>query len=217
MTADDTHLFYPSYRANSAPSDRTEQIVAAAYDLLQEGGVDGLTLRAVLKRTGLARRAFYERFPGKDDLVLAVFEHSLRSISQHIGMRAAELGDPLRTIEAFVFDLMLGVMLGGSEAGNHRGVVLSREHMRLAESRPSDLQAALSPLLDRLAAQVERGVASGQLRECDPQMQAAFIYYLVSTATHTEMLNHDGDNPDVERRRRLASETWEFCRRAIIA
>ena len=49
---------------------RKQSIVEAAYALLDEEGLEGLTIRAMLKRTGLARRAFYERFAGKDDLVL---------------------------------------------------------------------------------------------------------------------------------------------------
>ena len=57
--------------------DRNQQIVAAAYDLLDEEGLEGLTIRAVLQRTGLARRALYDRFAGKDDLVLAVFDHTI--------------------------------------------------------------------------------------------------------------------------------------------
>lgn len=207
----------PSLQDSAAASGRTEQIVAAAYDLLQEAGVEGLTLRAVLKRTGLARRAFYERFPGKDDLVLAVFEHTLRLLAGHIEMRSKELNDPLRTIEAFVFDLMLDVLLIGSDARNRRGTVISHEQMRLAESRPADMQIALRPMLDLLSAQVALGIRSGQLRPCDPQIQATLIFHLVSTTTHTELLVHEGKQPDAERRRKLAAETWEFCRRAIIA
>src|SRR5580658_7265774 len=58
--------------------ERSRQIVDAAYELLEEEGLEGLTIRAVLSRTGLSRRAFYERFADKDDLVLAVFEHTIR-------------------------------------------------------------------------------------------------------------------------------------------
>lgn len=217
MTTEEAQRSEATFGERTGPSDRSHQIIAAAYDLLQEHGVEGLTLRAVLKRTGLARRAFYERFPGKDDLVLAVFDHTLRLLSQHIASRAEELRDPLRTIEAFVFDLMLGVLLVGSEAVDRRSAVLSREHLRLAEARPGDLQSALRPMLDILAEQIRLGIRQGQLRECDPDLQAAFIYSLASTTIHTELLLHHGDHPDVEHRRRLAAETWEFCRRAIIA
>src|ERR1700732_1003359 len=58
--------------------ERSRQFVEAAYELLEEQGLQGLTIRAVLDKTGLSRRAFYERFADKDELVLAVFEHTIR-------------------------------------------------------------------------------------------------------------------------------------------
>ena len=39
-------------------SGRSRPIVDAAYELLEQHGLDGLTIRAVLMRTRLARRAF---------------------------------------------------------------------------------------------------------------------------------------------------------------
>src|SRR3546814_13584008 len=57
--------------------ERSRRIVDAAYELLESEGLEGLTIRAVLQKTGLARREFYERFAGKDALVLAVFEQPI--------------------------------------------------------------------------------------------------------------------------------------------
>src|ERR1700720_3797553 len=64
--------------------ERSRKLVDAGYELLEEQGLEGLTIRAVLKRTGLSRRAFYERFEGKDDLVLAVFEHTIIAAASHM-------------------------------------------------------------------------------------------------------------------------------------
>jgi len=65
--------------------ERSRQIVEAAYQLLEEKGLEGLTIRAVLTKTGLSRRAFYERFADKDELVLAVFEETIRLATNHYG------------------------------------------------------------------------------------------------------------------------------------
>ncbi len=92
---------------------------------------------------------------------------------------------------------------------------MSREHLRLAESRPHELQAALAPLRALLVEQLQSGITAGEMRDNDPDLQAALIYNLVSTTAHTELLAEEGETPDRERRRRLASEVWEFCRRAI--
>jgi AcrR family transcriptional regulator len=201
--------------------DRMRMLVSAAYDLLEENGLEGLTIRAVLKRTGLARRAFYERFAGKDDLVLAVFEQTLQEASRYFRELAEALDDPEEQVRLVVQGIALRSpaidKFEGGDVIDRRSAALSREHLRLAESRPAELQAALSPLLDLIAEIVARGIAAGRFRPCDPALQATLIYNLVSTTIHTELLAEESAQPDTERRQRLAEEIWEFCRRAIAA
>jgi AcrR family transcriptional regulator len=201
-------------------TDRTRQIVVAAYELLEEAGLEGLTIRAVLARTGLARRAFYDRFAGKDDLVLRVFEQTLRSAAVYFRQQAAELSDPLDKIRLIVTGLVLGTIGLPEQSGeptNRRSAALSREHLRLAESRPAELQAALSPLLDLIAEEVAEGIRMGKIRDCDADLTATFLYNLVSTTVHTELIAEEASRPDKQRREKLAEEMWLFCRRAIIA
>lgn len=201
--------------------DRTHLLVSAAYDLLEEAGLEGLTIRAVLKRTGLARRAFYERFAGKDDLVLAVFEQTLREAARYFREQAAAIDDPEQQIRLIVAGIALRTpavdQFEGLDVIDKRSAALSREHLRLAESRPAELQAALSPLLDLIAELVAQGIEAGKFRPCDPALQAALIYNLVSTTIHTELLAEEAGQPDPQRREKLAQEIWEFCRRAIAA
>lgn len=200
--------------------ERSRRIVEAAYDLLKDDGLDGLTIRAVLNKTGLSRRAFYERFGGKDDLVLAVFEETIRIAAQLFGDQVKPLNDPLIRLELIVTWIVLGK---GSPEGssvehsNRRGAAMSREHMRLAESRPEDLQQALKPLIDLLAQVLADGMAAGVVRAADPQRLATLVYNLVSTTVHTELLAQESGISSRERREELARDLWEFCRRAVIA
>lgn len=199
--------------------DRSRQIVDAAYELLDQDGLEGLTIRAVLKRTGLSRRAFYERFSGKDDLVLAVFEQTIRLAAAHYRDKLAEAPDPLERLKLIVTSIVFGAPLDAApdEQSNRRGAALSREHLRLAESRPDDLQAALRPLIELISEQLSDGMQAGQVRESAPQRLAALVYNLVSTTVHTELLAQEKARPDRARRAQLAEEIWEFCRRAIAA
>lgn len=202
----------------SEGSARCAHIVAAADELLTEEGLEGLTIRAVLKRTGLARRAFYECFAGKDDLVLAVFERTLRLAAVQFDEMAKTLETPLERIRVIVVGIILGpfnVSAGSEALADRRSAALSREHLRLAEARPDELAQALRPLLDLIQAQVEDGIRAGQLRACDPALQATLIYNLVATTTHTELLTREPLNRG--RRDELADHIWEFCRRAIEA
>jgi AcrR family transcriptional regulator len=199
---------------------RSRLIVDAAYDLLEEDGLEGLTIRAVLKKTGLSRRAFYERFADKDELVLAVFEQTIRLAARHYSEQSKELSDPLERLRLIVTCLVLGkstLEAVGREQSNRRGAAMSREHLRLAESRPNELQAALSPLTTLIAQQLSDGMEAGLVRNCVPQRLAALVYNLVSTTVHTELLAQETARPDPVRQTQLASDIWEFCRRAIAA
>jgi AcrR family transcriptional regulator len=200
--------------------ERSRKIVEAAYELLEEEGLEGLTIRAVLNRTKLSRRAFYERFEGKDDLVLAVFEQTIRMATSFYSKQTGRLSDPLERLELIVNSIVLGsstLTAPPHGEGDRRGAAQSREHLRLAESRPHDLQAALSPLIALLAQQLSAGMESGAVRRADPQQLATFLYNLVSTTVHTELLTRENAEPNPAHRAQLASNIWEFCRRAIAA
>jgi AcrR family transcriptional regulator len=198
--------------------ERSRQIVDAAYELLEEEGLAGLTIRAVLTRTGLSRRAFYERFADKDELVLAVFEHTIRLATSQYSKQLAALADPLLRLKLIVTCLMLGQSApqqNKRSGSGRRGAAMSREHLRLADSRPDDLQAALSPLLSLIAKQLSDGMDAGLIRRCEPQRLAALVYNLVATTAHTELLAQKTARPDWAKRAQLAEDTWEFCRRAV--
>jgi len=200
--------------------ERSRKIVDAAYELLEEEGLEGLTIRAVLKRTGLSRRAFYERFADKDDLVLAVFEQTIRHATGHYREQVQALPDPMERLRLIVTCIVLSKSsLDDAETrtSNRRGAAMSREHLRLAESRPDDLQAAISPLITLIAQQLDDGIHAGLVRSAVPERMAALVYNLVSTTVHTQLLAEKGESPDHARRAQLAIDTWEFCRRAIVA
>ena len=90
-------------------------------------------------------------------------------------------------------------------------------HVLVAQSRPEDLERALRPLLEVIADQISEGIRTGQLRRCDPVLQATLIYNLVASTIHTELLMEESGEVAGNRRQRLADEIWEFCRRAIVA
>jgi AcrR family transcriptional regulator len=202
---------------------RAREIVEIAYGLLEQDGLEGLTIRAMLQRTGLARRAFYERFGGKDDLVLAVFEYTIRRAADYFADQVGRIADPLDQLQLIVTAIALGsapfenVESAASLAGaGRRGAAMSREHLRLAEARPRELESALRPLLALIADLLEKGMAAGVVRTTSPATLAMLVYNLVSTTVHAELLAEDDGVADHARRMALANDLWEFCRRAII-
>jgi len=58
---------------------------------------------------------------------------------------------------------------------------------------------------------------AGAVRIDDPERMATLMYNLVSTTVHAELPAHESARPDRAQRSRLATDIWEFCRRAIAA
>lgn len=205
---------------SSKNAERTSAIVGAAYELLDEGGLEELTIRAVLKQTGLARRAFYEQFAGKDDLVLAVFEQAMRFAAEMYDDMVGAIADPIERLKTVIVSIGSGGPFpndAGGREGSRLAAALSREHLRLAEARPDELQAALAPLLAMLSRQLQAGMAVGAVRQADPEQLAVFIYNLVATTLHTKLIASENRRAADLSRSALAEDLWDFVRRAIAA
>ncbi len=62
-------------RHRTPSTDVTDSLVSAALELLEEEGPEGLTVRSVAARAGVAPMGVYSRFGGKPGLVEALFVH----------------------------------------------------------------------------------------------------------------------------------------------
>ena len=203
-------------RFDDGGDDRADVLIRSASELLEEGGLEGLTIRAVLLRSGFARRAFYELFSSKDDLVLAVFENTLTNAARQFRAQAADAHDPVDALRMIVTGIVVG-QLGFGSATSRRSAALSQEHLRLAQTRPKDLQAALQPLLALICEIITEGMKRGQLRDSDPHFQATLVYNFVSATVHVELLTEENGYADLSRREQLSDYIWDFCHRALIA
>jgi AcrR family transcriptional regulator len=189
---------------------RSRRLVDAATEILRREGVDGLTVQAVVERAGLSLRAFYQRFAGKDELLLAVFEETMRDAAVHLRAEIAPFSDPLERLRV----LVTGIFLRSHSADVlAQSVPLSHEHLRLAEARPAELRHAIEPLIALLAEQVETGMRAGVVREGDPRRLAVLIHHLVAGQIHGVLLGTVTED-DAER---SGEELWQFCLRAIRA
>jgi AcrR family transcriptional regulator len=191
---------------------RSRRLVQAAGELVAEGGFEGLTLRAVLDRTRLSRRAFYERFDGMDDLILAVFEQNMREGAATFRAELAGVDDPLERLR-FIIETM--VLRARSDSAVRLMVAMSREHLRLAEARPDDLERALEPMIGVMAEQLALGMERGVVRRADPFPLATLVHSVVAATIHASLLSRASGAET--RPEASAAALWEFCLRAVRA
>jgi AcrR family transcriptional regulator len=189
---------------------RSRRLVDAATEILRRDGLEGLTVQAVVERAGLSLRAFYQRFAGKDDLLLAVFEETMRAAAARIREDLRSVSDPLERLAAIVKGIFRSAHSDDVVA---ESVPLSREHLRLAESRPEELRHAIEPLITLMAEQIAAGMDAGVVRSGDPRRLAILVHHLVTGQIHGVLL---GTVREAESER-TGEELWEFCLRAIRA
>ena len=71
---------------------RQSKILATARDMLDEGGYDGLTMRGLASRAGVAQGTLYNLYGSKDDLVVAAVDDLLAGLSEEARRRTPEPG-----------------------------------------------------------------------------------------------------------------------------
>jgi AcrR family transcriptional regulator len=80
-----------------------EEILAVATRLVEEGGADALTMKAVAERVGVQPPSLYKRVQSREHLLGLVVEHAAQSIAAVLDDALAGAGsDPLTAVVAMV-------------------------------------------------------------------------------------------------------------------
>lgn len=71
--------------------ERVERIVAAAAEVISESGVDGLSIVAVAKRTGISAATIYRYFTDRDELAAAYLDREMEKLDAAVAQAFLEL------------------------------------------------------------------------------------------------------------------------------
>src|SRR5579864_1568459 len=91
--------------ARARAEGRVQRFLDAALDLMNSSptGKD-FTVQEVVERSGQSLRSFYQYFGGKQELLLALFEESVRSTAELLRERLAAEDAPLERLHRFVVE-----------------------------------------------------------------------------------------------------------------
>jgi AcrR family transcriptional regulator len=91
--------------ARSRAETRVQRFLDAAIELMNEGAAGKeFTVQEVVERSGQSLRSFYQYFGGKHELLLALFEESVRSAAEFLQKQMAEEDDALERLHRFVVE-----------------------------------------------------------------------------------------------------------------
>ena len=83
---------------------RVQRFLDAAIELFNAGSGKDFTVQEVVDRSGQSLRSFYQYFGGKHELLLALFEESVRSTTEYLQDEIARVDDPLERLHTFVVE-----------------------------------------------------------------------------------------------------------------
>jgi AcrR family transcriptional regulator len=193
--------------ARSRAEERAQRFLDAAFELIDEKGSTEFTIQEVVDRSKQSLRGFYEYFDGKAELVLALFEETVREAREDIKLVVSAESDPLRRLRAFSIRLHEWCDPGETprKRGTHHRRSISEFSMHLAADHSERVRAALAPTSRMLRELVDAAAEAGVIRVGDTRLAAELV---IQTVMYSWFGNRLVEDP---KQRITAEQTWEFC------
>src|SRR5262245_8148289 len=193
--------------ARSRAEQRVQRLLEAAFELIDEKGTSEFTIQEVVDRSKQSLRGFYQYFDGKDELLFALLEESIREAVQDLGSAVESETKPLARLRAFTIRLHEWCEPLGTrrKRGAHNRLPISEFSLQLAVKDAERLAAAMVPISRLLIELLEAAVAAGALRVTETGRAALLIQ---QTVMYGWLMNRFVQNP---RARVTAEDAWEFC------
>jgi AcrR family transcriptional regulator len=90
--------------ARTRAENRVQRFLDAALELMEKGDGKEFTVQEVVDRSGQSLRSFYQYFGGKHEVLLALFEESIRNTANHLREWVSGEGDALEQLHLFVIE-----------------------------------------------------------------------------------------------------------------
>jgi AcrR family transcriptional regulator len=143
--------------------------VAAAHELVQEEGYDGLTIRKLAKRVGYAPMSVYSYFADKQDILLALAEDAFATLARRIESQPSD--DPVEALRVVMREY---AAFGLGNPNEYRTVFMT-EKTRPPEGKTFEEMEADNPAMKALIDRVEACIAAGKLKG-DPYAIANMLW-----------------------------------------
>jgi AcrR family transcriptional regulator len=193
--------------ARARAEARAQRLLDAAFSLIDERGTTEFTMQEVVLRASLSLRSFYEYFGSKDELMLALFEETVREADADIARAVDAASEPLEKVKAFVVcvhewcDPVESPRLRGS----HNRRAIAEFSMLLAANHPTRFRAALAPQTRLLRELLDAAATAGVIEVPDTRRTAAILQQVVMFSWFGNRLAENAAQ------RLTAEETLEFC------
>ena len=154
--------------ARTRAESRVQRFLDAALELMDASESKEFTVQEVVERSGQSLRSFYQYFGGKHELLLALFEESIRSTAAHLSEHAAQGQDPLERLHRFVTEYFR-LCRPSAKSKSAKKVatpspVLVDFAQQLLTAHPKEAARAFVPLVSVFEEILDDAIAAGVVR-----------------------------------------------------
>jgi AcrR family transcriptional regulator len=143
-----------------------QRFLDAALELMNGPSDKEFTVQEVVERSGQSLRSFYQYFAGKHELLLALFEESVRSTAEQLRAMVAEEATAIERLHRFATEYY--VICRPAAKGRRSKTVptpaMAEFAQQLLTSHPSEASRAFGPLVSLFEELLDEAAADGAIR-----------------------------------------------------
>ena len=149
---------------------RVQRFLDAALELMNGASGKDFTVQEVVERSGQSLRSFYQYFAGKYELLLALFEESVRSTAEHLQAAIAEEDEPLERLHRFVIEYhrLCQPVPKGRAPKKGPTPVMAEFAQQLLTTHPKEAARAFVPLVALFDQILDEAAEAGVIRSDAP-------------------------------------------------
>ncbi len=195
--------------ARARAETRIQRFLDAALELMSSSPDREFTVQEVVVRSGQSLRSFYQYFEGKYELLVALFEDSVRSTAETLREAVDQEKDPLSRLHRFAIEYYRLCRPAPKARGGRKGSnALAQFAQQLLTDHPQEASRAFVPLLSLLEELLDEAAEAGVVRAglrhdrvAGVMLQAIMFNAFTATISASSGRPARGDS---------AEELWDF-------
>jgi AcrR family transcriptional regulator len=193
--------------ARARAEQRVQRFLDAALELIDAKGSTEFTIQEVVDRSKQSLRGFYQYFDGKDDLLFALLEETIRESIEDIRAVVESESEPIERLRAFTIRLheWCEPVEKPRKRKAHNRLPISEFSLQLAVKDPERVAAVMAPISRILIELLDAAVEAAAVKSTDTRRTAVIVQ---QTVMYGWLMNRLVPNPQM---RVTADETWDFC------
>ena len=195
---------------------RVQRFLDAALELMSADSDKEFTVQQVVERSGQSLRSFYQYFAGKHELLLALFEESVRTTADQLQELIADERQPLGRLRRFTVEYyrMCRPPASTGKRKKERPTALAEFAQQLLTDHPKEASQAYVPLVSLLEEVLTEAAEAGEIRsDLDLRRLAGVILQAISFNAFAATISGSSLRPDGGE---SAEELWGVLSHGII-